>query len=195
MKERRTLPVILSPGEVASLISRVEHVKPRILLMTMYAAGLRPIEVVNLTHRSIDSQRMVLHVEIAKGGKNRYLPLSEVLLEALRYYWRATPENKWTWLFPADGDALKPFPKSGINDVIKAAAGLAKIDKRVTSRIIRHCFASHLLELGVDLRLIQLLLGHAVISSTEIYTHLRSDHVPKIKNPLDSIANKINWRR
>lgn len=110
-------------------------------------------------------------------------------------YAHTTPDYKWTWLFPSDDDPMTPFPKAKINDVLRQACHLAKIRKPVTARTIRHCFATHLLELGVELRKIQLLLGHAVISSTEIYTHLRSEHLPEIKNPLDSIATKINWRR
>jgi integrase/recombinase XerD len=195
VKERRKLPVLLAPAEIASLINAVDGIKPRALLMTMYSGGLRPIEAVNLKYRNIDSQRMLLHIELAKGGKNRFVPLSRTLLEALRHYWITTPENKWTWLFPADRSATVPFPKEKINGIIKTAAEVTKLNKPVTARTIRHCFATHLLEIGVDLRVIQLLLGHAVISSTEIYTHLRSDHLPEIENPLDAIAPQIKWRR
>ena len=183
VKERRKLPELLAPSEIAELISAVQGPKARMLLMTIYGAGLRPIEAVSLKYQNIDSKRMLLHVELAKGGKNRFVPLSKSLLEALRFYWRATPEDKWTWLFPADQDATKPFAKNKINGIIRAAAALAKIDKPVTARTIRHCFATHLLELGVELRIIQLLLGHAVISSTEIYTHMRAEHLPEIKKP------------
>jgi site-specific recombinase XerD len=195
VKERRKLPELLAPSEVAGLINAAQGTKARVLLMTMYSGGLRPIEVVNLKYQNIDSKRMLLHVELAKGGKNRFVPLSKALLEALRFYWKATPEDKWTWLFPADRDATKPFAKNQINDIIKAAVKVAKIEKPVTARTVRHCFATHLLELGVDLRVIQLLLGHAVISSTEIYTHVRAGHLPEIKNPLDAIASLIDWRR
>lgn len=195
VKERRKLPVLLSPGEVADLVNAVDGLKQRTLLLTMYSAGLRPIEVVNLKFENIDSRRMLLHAEIAKGGKNRFVPLSETLLQALRFYWITTPDSKWTWLFPSDEDPMTPYPKASINGAIREACEKAQIRKKVTARTIRHCFATHLLELGVDLRKIQLLLGHAVISSTEIYTHMRSEHVPEIKNPLDTIAAKINWRR
>lgn len=195
VKERRKLPVLLSPGEVADLVNAIDGLKQRTLLLTMYSAGLRPIEVVNLKFENIDSRRMLLHAELAKGGKNRFVPLSETLLQALRFYWITTPDYKWTWLFPADEDPMTPYPKASINGAIREACEKAQIRKKVTARTIRHCFATHLLELGVDLRKIQLLLGHAVISSTEIYTHMRSEHVPEIKNPLDTIAAKINWRR
>lgn len=194
-KERRTLPVLLSPGEVADLINATPDTKSRTLLMTMYGAGLRPIEVVSLKPENVDSRRMVLHVEIAKGGKNRLLPLSDLLLEALRFYWFSSSENKWLWLFPDTRDHQKPFQQAKINTILKSAAQSAGLEKSVTARVIRHCFATHLLELGVDLRKIQLLLGHAVISSTEIYTHLRSEHVPEIKNPLDTIADRVRIGR
>jgi integrase/recombinase XerD len=195
VKERRKLPVLLSQIEVADLINATLEIKERTLLTTMYSAGLRPIEVVHLRHENIDSSRNLLHIELAKGGKNRFVPLSELLLQILRYYWITTDQNKWHWLFPDDQDHLKPYPKQKINDVIKLSAQRAQIEKPITSRILRHCFATHLLELGVDLRKIQLLLGHAVISSTEIYTHLRSTHVPEIKNPLDAIATNLIWQR
>ncbi len=195
VKERRTLPVLLSPDEVADLANAIDGVKERTLFLTMYSAGLRPIELVSLKFENIDSRRMLLHAEIAKGGKNRFLPLSQTLLEVLRFYWITTSDYKWTWLFPSDDDPMTPFPKAKINNAIHEACEKAQIRKQVTARTIRHCFATHLLELGVDLRKIQILLGHACGSSTEIYTHMRSEHVPEIKNPLDNIATKINWRR
>jgi integrase/recombinase XerD len=194
VKERRKLPELLSQGEIADLINAIDGLKERTILLTMYSAGLRPIEAVSLSYENIDSRRMLLHAEIAKGGKNRFVPLSETLLQVLRFYWITTSHNKWTWLFPSNDNSKKRFPKTLINDAIHLAAKKAKIKKLITARTIRHCFATHLLELGVDLRKIQLLLGHAVISSTEIYTHMRSEHVPQIKNPLDEIAKKIIWR-
>ena len=171
VKERRKLPVLLSPDEMADLINATENLKTRTLLLTMYSAGLRPFEAVSLKYENIDSRRMLLHAEVAKGGKNRFLSLSETLLQALRFYWITTPDYKWTWLFPSDDDPMTPFPKATINFAIKNACEKAQIRKKITARTIRHCFAAHLLELGVDLRKIQMLLGHSVISSTEIYTH------------------------
>lgn len=193
-KERRKLPVLLSPQEMAILLNAVDGLKAQSLIMTMYSGGLRPIEVVNLKYQNIDSSRMLIHVELAKGGKNRFVPLAEALLQTLRLYWISTSQNKWIWLFPSDKDVNEPYAKTDLGKIIKTAAFAAGIKKPLTPRTIRHCYATHLLEMGVDLRVIQLLLGHAVISSTEIYTHLRSDHLPEIKNPLDAIATQIKRR-
>lgn len=194
-KERRKLPVILSPQEIVTLLNAVECLKAQSLITTMYSAGLRPIEVVSLKYQNIDSSRMLIHIEIAKGGKNRFVPLAESLLEMLRLYWISTSQNKWLWLFPNDKDVSQPYPKVELGKIIKTASLRAGIEKTVTARTIRHCFATHLLEMGVNLRVIQQILGHAVISSTEIYTHVRSDHLPQVKNPLDAIAPHVKWRR
>lgn len=195
VKERRKLPEILSPDEIVSLFNAVTDIKSKVLLMTMYSAGLRPIEVVSLKPENIDSRRMLIHVEIAKGGKNRFIPLSDCLLRALRLYWITTSSYKWTWLFPNERDSAEPFPKYALGPIIKLAAKKVGIKKSISPRTLRHCFATHLMEMGVDMRIIQILLGHAVISSTEIYTHLRSDHLPQIKSPLDTIQTRINWGR
>jgi len=195
VKERRKLPVLLSQIEVADLLNATLEKKERTLLTTMYSAGLRPIEVVHLRHENIDSGRNLLHIEIAKGGKNRFVPLSELLLQILRYYWITTDHNKWHWLFPDDQDHSKPYPKQKINDVIKLSAKRAQIEKPVTARILRHCFATHLLEQGADIRVIQVLLGHAKLETTALYTRVTVSTIRDVESPLERIRLNLTKRK
>jgi integrase/recombinase XerD len=163
-KHPEKLPPVLDHEEVARFLKAVEGLRNRVALATAYAAGLRIGEVVRLKVASIDSQRMLLHIEAAKGGRDRYAMLSPRLLDILRAYWkRAQPR---LWLFPGQepGDHLST---GALQDACRRARKRARIDKHVTAHSLRHSFATHLLESGTDIRIIQVLLGH---------THL--DYVP-----------------
>jgi integrase/recombinase XerD len=190
VKVRRKVPIILSPQEVANLLNASQNLKCRAMLTTIYSAGLRVNELVHLTAKDIDSRRNLIHVRFGKGSRHRYTILSAALLKLLRYYWVKNPEDKSTWLFPGK-DPSKPMDRSSLNKVLVPALKRAGIKKRVTPHTLRHCFATHLLENGVDIRTIQCLLGHAVISSTTIYTQLRDVSSLGVLSPLDHIASKL----
>ena len=191
VKQGRRLPTVWSMEEVAKLINSAANFKHRVILMATYAGGLRSCEVVRLKPSDIDSKRMLIHV-LGKGNKERFVMLPETLLFALRDYWKWNKgEDKSLWLFPGGKDYSQPYSRSSLRRVFGAAKKRAGIAKPGGVHILRHCFATHLLELGTDLRIIQLLLGHSVISSTEIYTHLRAQFAAQIKNPLDNIASQI----
>ena len=168
-REPRKLPVVLSADEVVRFLDAVSWLKHRAALTTAYAAGLRVSEVVNLKVTDIDSSRMLIRVEQGKGAKDRYVMLSPQLLGILRSYWRLTRPVRW--LFPGrDADhSLHPFVLQGACRSARAAAGL---DKRVMMHTLRHSFATHLLESGTDIRIIQALLGHSSLQTTARYTQV-----------------------
>jgi len=186
----RPLPVVLSQDEVVRLIEAVSHVVYRMALLTAYAAGLRISEVVALRAEHIDSARMLIHVELGKGQKPRLVPLSEVLLRRLRTYWRdQRPRDQGgSWLFPST-DPAKPIHATTIEKACKRARVKAGFSKRATPHTLRHCYATHTLEAGVDMRTVQALLGHANLSTTAIYTHVQRKLVTATKSPLDAIEH------
>ena len=153
--------------------------------MTMYAAGLRVSEALHLKVTDIDSGRMVLRVEQGKGRKDRYVMLSPVLLATLREYWKiARPK---TWLFQHQ-HLDKPIVPRTMRTIVLKARAVAGIRKGVTTHSLRHAFATHLLEKGVNIRVIQTLLGHRSLRSTEIYTHVSRTYLQDTKSPLDDLA-------
>jgi len=185
------LPQVLSQQEVARLIEAASNPFHRILLMTMYATGGRRAEVAHLTLDDIDSQRMVIHIRGGKGRKDRDVMLSPALLEALRAYWRGLDRKPPHWLFP--GGFRRTCDRPIDTKVLWWAcvlaakrAGLA--DKHVHPHTLRHCFATHLLEAGADLRTIQMLLGHRDLEETTIYLHLSQRHLGATASPLDALA-------
>lgn len=190
---RRKLPSILSQDEICALIKATSVFKVRVIFMTMYACGLRGCEIQKLTYKDIDNQRMQLRV-VGKGGKERFVPISDVLLTALRFYWKECKEDKWTWLFPSDSNPKQPCPGSTCRRNYVTAKKRAGITKPGGAHTLRHCYATHLLEAGIDLRVIQILLGHSSIVTTTLYTQLTRKHAAQIKNPLDSIAAAIDPR-
>jgi site-specific recombinase XerD len=189
-RKPRALPVVLSQDEVVRLVEAVGHPVCRMALLTAYAAGLRMAETVALKPAHIDSERMLLHVELGKGQKPRLVPLSEVLLKQLRDYWRSgRPQVKDSpWLFPSD-DPAKPIHASTIQKACQHARDAAGIKKQATPHTLRHCYATHLLEAGTDLRTVQALLGHACLATTAIYTHVKRKLVTATKSPLDAIEH------
>jgi site-specific recombinase XerD len=186
-KVGRPLPVVLSGSEVEHLLGAVESLKHRALLMCAYGGGLRISEACALAPSDIDSRRMVIHVRDGKRSRDRYVMLSERLLEALRAYWRATRPPRDGYLFPgaAPGSHVAP---STVRKVLAKAVAAAKLEKRVTPHILRHSFATHLLEAGTDVRVIQALLGHGSIRTTARYTHVSAGLIGRTKSPLDLLG-------
>jgi len=186
-KVRRKLPKILSLEEVARLIDASSGLFERTLLMVLYGTGMRRAEIARLKIDDIDSQRMVIHVVNGKGGKDRDLPLSPKLLETLRAYWRwLKPE---TYLFPSRTlrDSEQPITDKTVWRTCSEAARRAGIRKRVTPHLVRHSWATHLLEAGTDLRTIQLLLGHEDLEVTARYLHLSAQRLQKVANPIEEL--------
>ena len=188
VKVPRTLPVVLSPQEVSRLIAAARNVKHQAALSVAYGAGLRASEVIALKVGDVDSQRMTLRVEQGKGAKDRYAMLSPVLLQRLRTWWRVgRAQGKILpggWLFPGQ-DPMDPLTPRQLNRAVHDAAEAARIDKRVTTHTLRHSFATHLLERKVDIRVIQVLLGHKKLETTSIYTHVATDLLQEVIGPLE----------
>lgn len=178
------LPVVLSPSEVERLLGVVRCLKHKVILMTIYSAGLRLSEALHLAPQDIDSASMLIHVRQGKGKRDRSLPLSPVLLHAVRQYRRCSDSGPW--LFPGKHEDL-PIAMSTVQGMVQRARTRAGISKRATARTLRHSFATHLLEAGTDLRIIQRLLGHATLASTEIYTHVSRRYLEAVRSPLDSL--------
>lgn len=186
----RTLPVILSRAEVARLIEAAGNLKHQTALSVAYGAGLRVSEVVALKIGDVDSQRMTLRIEQGKGQKDRYALLSPVLLGRLRAWWRvARAQGKMPdggWLFPGL-NPFNPLSTRQMERAIHAAAEAAQIDKRVSMHTLRHSFATHLLEAKVDIRVIQVLLGHKKLETTALYAQVATDILREVVSPLEQL--------
>jgi len=186
----QTLPVVLSREEVARLIAAAPNLKSQTALSLAYATGLRVSEVVSLKVTDIDSKRMTLRVEQGKGRKDRYAMLPPVLLERLRAWWRlAHAQGKMLpggWLFPGL-NPVEPLTARQLNRAVHIAAETAKIDKRVSMHTLRHSFATHLLEQKVDIRVIQVLLGHRRLETTALYTHVATEVLRAVVSPLETL--------
>ncbi|QBM28353.1 tyrosine-type recombinase/integrase [Hydrogenophaga pseudoflava] len=187
----RTLPVVLSREEVARLIAATGNLKHQTALSLAYGTGLRASEVVSLKVSDIDSQRMTLRVEQGKGSKDRYAMLSPILLERLRVWWRvARAQGKMLdggWLFPGL-NPVEPLTTRQLNRAIHMAADAANIDKRVSMHTLRHSFATHLLEQKVDIRVIQVLLGHKKLETTAMYAQVATDILREVVSPLEQLS-------
>ena len=188
-KVPRVLLDIPSPGEVAKVLSALHSPKYRMLLFCAYGSGLRVSEACNLCVGDIDSQRMVLHVRAGKGGRDRYAMLSPVLLASLRQYYRTECPEK-PYLFPSHipGQPVRP---EGVQTALRIALTHSGVSKRITPHTLRHAFATHSLESGTDLRVIQVLLGHATIRTTTRYVHVSTRLIAATRSPLDAIAPQI----
>ena len=159
------------------------------IISTFYATGIRLEELVNLRISDIDSKRMVLVVRNGKGGNDRLVPLSPILLDLLRTYYRKANQKPETWFFPGKDPVLR-LGKRAVQDMLSQAKKKAGITKRVSPHILRHSFATHLLEAGTDLRTIQVILGHTNIRTTSLYLHVAAHHLQSVVSPLDSILKK-----
>ena len=186
------LPVVLSPQEVARLIAAASNVKHQAALSVAYGAGLRASEVIGLKVTDVDSERMTLRVEQGKGRKDRYAMLSPVLLQRLRSWWRIGHAQgrmlPGGWLFPGM-NPTDPLSTRQLNRAVHAAAEAAGIDKRISTHSLRHGFATHLLERKVDIRVIQVLLGHKRLETTAIYTHVATDLLREVIGPLETLPS------
>lgn len=188
-KRRMRLPVILSRDEVARLIESAASQFHRTILMTLYATGVRRNELAHLKVTDVDSERMVLHVHEGKGRKDRDVVLSPHLLEELRQHYRRLPRRPATWLFPGGcrHNADYPITAKVAWNACREAAKRAGIRKALHPHTLRHCFATHLLESGADLRTIQVLLGHSDLKQTAIYIHVSQRHLSSAASPLDAL--------
>ena len=183
--EPRKLPRVLAPEEVLRLLEAAPSPKHKAALSVAYGAGLRAMEVVALKVSDIDSKRMILRVEQGKGKKDRYAMLSPQLLELLRDWWRiARPA---VWMFPGR-DRISPMTTRQFNRVCHIAAELAGLPKWVAPHTLRHSFATHLLEQNIDIRVIQVLLGHAKLDTTARYTQVATNVIREVMSPLDRLT-------
>ncbi len=191
VNEPRKAPVVLSQEEVARLLEAAPGLKYKAALSVAYGAGLRVSEVANLKVSDIDSQRMTLRVEQGKGQRDRYVMLSPQLLELLRDWWQAARPQ--VWLFPGQ-NPINPITPRQLNRAVTAAKTLAGISKRVSPHTLRHSFATHLLEQGVDIRVIQVLLGHAKLETTALYTRVAVNTIRDVKSPLERLGLNLTKR-
>ena len=188
-KEKK-LPVVLSLAEVRSILAHVHRPRYRVCLTTIYACGLRLLEGVHLQVKDIDGERQLLHIEQGKGGKDRYVPLPCACLKMLRGHWRT--HRHPVWLFPSPlEEANQPMSASGMQRAFPAAVQEAGIHKRATVHTLRHSYATHLLEAGVNLRIIQSYLGHASPATTAIYTHLTSTTEAQTRDTLNEMVASL----
>jgi site-specific recombinase XerD len=181
----RKIPIILSPEEVVRFLEAAPGPKYKAALSAAYGAGLRVSEVVALKVPDIDSKRMLLRIEQGKGRKDRFAMLSPQLLELLRDWWRiARPQ---VWLFPGQ-DPVNHLTTRQLSRAVQAAAQMAEITKHVTPHTLRHSFATHLLEQSIDIRVIQVLLGHAKLDTTALYTRVATNTIRAVMSPLDRLT-------
>jgi len=184
-RKQKKLPVVLSPDEVAQFFGAISRPKHRAILMTAYAAGLRVSEVVSLHVEDIDSRRMVIHIRQAKGRKDRYVMLSPRLLAILREYWKAARPTQF--LFPGNVPD-RPITPRTVQRACRNAQEAAGLGKRVRVHTLRHSFATHLLEAGTNIRIIQILLGHRSLRTTAVYTHVSTAALEATQSPLDRLV-------
>lgn len=183
-RKEKKLPVVLSREETARLLAAVTNPKHRVILATIYAMGLRVSEAAHLQITDIDSERMVLRIRQGKGHKDRYVTLSPILLEQLRAYWKiARPK---IWLFPGS-DVDRPITKNAIGQMCRGACKRAGLTKIVSPHVLRHTCATHMLEAGMNVRVIQVLLGHGSLRTTQGYMHVAPGTLGTIKSPLDDL--------
>ena len=185
-RQEKRLPTVLSVEEVTRFFQAVSHPRDRVALLTIYAAGLRLSEVLGLKPTDIDSDRMLIHVRQGKGKKDRMAMLSPKLLEELRLYVRWVRPHDW--LFPGM-DPTQPLCSRALQRTCRRTGERAGITKRVTPHVLRHCFATHLLDAGTDLRVIQTLLGHRSLRTTAIYTHVSTQRLQATVSPLDRLPD------
>jgi len=190
-RQPQKLPTVLTPAEVQALLDAAPGPKAKAAMAVAYGAGLRASEVVNLRAGDIDSTRMLLRVEQGKGQKDRHAMLSPQLLEILREWWREGRRRgvlmPGGWLFPGR-DRLTPLTARQLGRIVHAAAAVAGIEKRVSPHTLRHSFATHLLENGTDIRVIQVLLGHAKLETTTRYAQVATRTLQSVTSPLDRLG-------
>jgi site-specific recombinase XerD len=191
VRKAQKLPQVLSVEEVTRLLKATSNLKHRAALSIAYGAGLRASEVTHLKITDIDSDRMILRIEQGKGRRDRYAMLSPSLLKLLRAWWRqAHAQGKMLpdgWLFPGQ-NPVKPLSTRQLNRACKSVAAAAELNKRISMHTLRHSFATHLLEQKVDIRVIQVLLGHQKLENTARYSHVATRTLSEVKSPLEYLA-------
>jgi integrase/recombinase XerD len=185
MRRQRRLPQVLSGTEVEALFHAVASPKYRAILMAQYGGGLRIGEACRLQVEDIDSKRMLIRVRAGKGGKDRYTILSARLLHELRAYWAISRPHPW--LFPGNTEAGHASPDSA-RLVFRQVLAASGITKKVTPHVLRHCFATHLLETGKDINFVKIVLGHGSLRATEVYAHVSLQHISRTTSPLDLLG-------
>jgi len=185
-KRNRRLPIVLSVEEMQSIIFSCSNLKHKTILCLMYSTGVRVGEVINLKICDIDNSRMIINVRDAKGGKDRQVTLDPTLLELLRIYYKEYRPQEY--LFNGQNNAPR-YSERSISEFLQKYASLAGIKKRVHPHLIRHCYATHLLEAGTDMSILQRLLGHSTIKTTQIYGHISHNMISKITTPLQFILD------
>ena len=198
IREPQKIPLVMSPDETRRLLAVADNLKVRTVLSLGYGCGLRASEVVRLKVKHIDSSQKIIRVEQSKGRKDRNVMLSPEMLELLRQWWKARPSRhdgatppQERWLFPGRKPG-KPMTTRQLNRLFHEAADAAGIKKRVTLHALRHSFATHLLERGTDIRIIQALLGHDKLDTTARYTRVATGMIATIKSPLDLLSHPRN---
>ena len=196
-EKSKKLPAVLSRKEVKRVLGQIRKLKYRACLTTIYSCGLRLTEGRTLKVSQIDSKRMMLHIQKSKGGKDRYVPLPERTCDLLRKYWITHQHPKW--LFPGGGEggqakhgSVKPMDASGIQRALKQAMMEAGIQKQASVHTLRHSYATHLLEAGVNLRQIQIYLGHTSLRTTMIYTHLTRDGEARAATVINQLMEELD---
>lgn len=186
-KKSRKLPAVLSREEVFSLLENAENIRDKVVISLLYSAGLRVSELTNLKVTDIDSKRMVIRIDQGKGKKDRVVMLAQSLLDSLRQYWlESKPDN---YLFPGVNPG-HPICRATVNKMLNRSAVKAKISKKLYPHILRHSFATHLLEDGANIRAIQFLMGHRNLRTTTVYMHVAANYVNEAVSPLDSLLLK-----
>lgn len=191
-KRPKSLPSVLSKEEITRIINAAPNLKYKAVIQTLYSAGLRLAELVNLHLTDIDSKRMLIRIRQGKGKKDRYVMLSNTLLTTLRQYWKQADPKPRSYLFPGTPNPHTHFSRRSVQRLVKETTLLAHIDKPVSPHILRHSFATHLLEAGVNIRVIQKLLGHKSLRATELYTHVAQNYINETESPLDSLVSAHN---
>jgi site-specific recombinase XerD len=182
-KRNRRLPIVLSAGEIQKLINSIENLKHKTIICLMYSTGVRIGELVNLKIEDIDSKRMIIRIRDGKGGKDREVTLDLKLLNLLRsYYIKYKPT---IYLF--NGDSGSKYSQSSVRQIIKKYGQLSGITKKLNPHLLRHCYGTHLVESGTDINLIQRLMGHNSVKTTNLYLHISNNLISKIKTPLSTI--------
>ena len=190
VRPERRLPVVLSPEETIAFLRSIPSPRYQVLLTVIYAGGLRLSEALHLTGSDIDSARMLIRIRRGKGKKDRYVPLSPLVLDMLRDHWRR--EHLRDLLFPAEQDRTRTMSTATVQRYIKRLSDRSGLHKNVSAKTLRHCYATHLIEQGTSTRVVQVLLGHSSVRTTETYMHVSPKTLAKTDSPLDVILSRLS---